>query len=94
MRWLTYLSPTDGDDRIGLLHHGAIHGLRSPRSLIDLLDGGPVRLQQAADAATAEPAEVVDQASVSLRAPVPAPSIRSPTRRGGPTRLHRIGNRP
>lgn len=73
MRWATYVSPTDQTERPGVLHDGAIHGLRGTERLIDLLgdDGGT--LAEAGQRAVADPLEVVAEADAVLRAPVPAP---------------------
>ncbi|HEX3813106.1 MAG TPA: fumarylacetoacetate hydrolase family protein [Mycobacteriales bacterium] len=73
MRWATYVSPTDQTARPGVLHNGAIHGLRGTERLIDLLgdDGGT--LAEAGQRAVADPLEVVAEGDAVLRAPVPAP---------------------
>jgi 2-keto-4-pentenoate hydratase/2-oxohepta-3-ene-1,7-dioic acid hydratase in catechol pathway len=77
MRWATYRSPRDGQDRIGLLHEDAVHGLAEPHSLVEVLRGGQDVLQLAAETALTSPEEVIPAAQVVLRAPVPVPpSIR------------------
>ncbi|MDT7615713.1 MAG: hypothetical protein QOF00_3160 [Pseudonocardiales bacterium] len=73
MRWATYVSPLAGTERPALVVDGVLHGLRGDEQLIDLLD----RLPAAAEQAVADPLEVVPEAGVVLRAPVPVPpSIR------------------
>jgi len=77
MRWATYLSASDGAERVGLVHGGALHGLPPPTRLLDLLGGDGTRLAQAAEAAIRGPAEVLPLTDARLRAPVPVPpSIR------------------
>lgn len=77
MRWATYLSPTDGADHAALLHEGALHGLRGPQRLIDLLGDRGELLAAAGERALADPLEVVPESDAVLRAPIPQPpSIR------------------
>lgn len=78
MRWSTYRSPTDGRDRVALCQDGSLHGLRDVDSLLDLLgDGFEQRLAEAAQAALADPLEVLPEQDAVFRAPVPRPpSIR------------------
>jgi hypothetical protein len=45
MRWATYRSPRDGQDRVGLLHEDAVHGLAEPHSLVEALRDGQDALQ-------------------------------------------------
>lgn len=77
MRWVTYLSPQGGGERIGLVRDGKIHGLTQPTRLLDLLgdDGG--RLSDAGRRALADPYQVVQYEEARLCAPIPVPpSIR------------------
>jgi 2-keto-4-pentenoate hydratase/2-oxohepta-3-ene-1,7-dioic acid hydratase in catechol pathway len=77
VRWVTYLSPQDGDERVGLVRDGTIHGLTPPTRLLDLLGDDPDRLLQAARQAEADPHEVVPYDGARLCAPIPVPpSIR------------------
>ena len=77
MRWVTYVSPTGGGERPGLLSGEAMHGLRGTARLLDLLGDDGSRLAGAADSALADPAEVVPREQARLRAPIPVPpSIR------------------
>ncbi len=74
MRFATYLSPRAGDDRVALVHEGALHGLPD-RDLVALLD--PELLADAGDRALRDPLEVVPEDDAVLRAPIPRPpSIR------------------
>jgi 2-keto-4-pentenoate hydratase/2-oxohepta-3-ene-1,7-dioic acid hydratase in catechol pathway len=77
MRWVTYISPADGQERPGVLNDAAVHGLRGTSRLLDLLGGDGTLLTQAADSALAEPVEVVPAEQARLRPPIPVPpSIR------------------
>lgn len=78
MRWVTYVSPTDGRDRVGLVEDGAVHGLPGPARLVDLIATGQAGLVEAAAALDRDGAsEIVDEAEVRLRPPVPdPPSVR------------------
>ena len=37
MRWATYVSPRDGQDHIGVVVDGVLHGFREAKELISLL---------------------------------------------------------
>jgi hypothetical protein len=77
MRWSTYRSPRDGQDRVGQLYEDAVHGVAEPHSLVEALRGGQDVLQLAAETALTSPEGVIPAAEVVLRAPVPVPpSIR------------------
>jgi 2-keto-4-pentenoate hydratase/2-oxohepta-3-ene-1,7-dioic acid hydratase in catechol pathway len=78
MRWSTYISPADGRERVALSKDGALFALGDVPSLLDLLgEGYADRMADAAERAVRDPFEVVDEASVRFRAPVPTPpSIR------------------
>lgn len=76
MRWCTYVSPADGQERVALIEGDSLFGLDRPRRLIDLL-GDDTALAEAAGRARSAPFEVVGLAGADLRAPVPVPpSIR------------------
>jgi hypothetical protein len=76
MRWATYLSPRDGQDHIGVVLDGVLHGSRKAKQLISLL-ADDAELARAADAAITDPLETVPEKDLVLRAPVPVPpSIR------------------
>lgn len=72
MRWVTYVSPTDGQERAGLLQDGAVLAPDATATLLDLIeaDGG---LPAAAAAAERAPAEVVAATGLRLLAPIPRP---------------------
>lgn len=73
MRWATFVSPTDGAEHAGVMVDGVLHGLREPARLIDVLG----RLPDAADEAQSDPLDVLAEADLVLRAPIPVPpSIR------------------
>jgi 2-keto-4-pentenoate hydratase/2-oxohepta-3-ene-1,7-dioic acid hydratase in catechol pathway len=77
MRWVTYLSPTDHTEHVGLVSGGEVLGLRRPARLLDLLGDDGTRLAEAAAEIGSDPLEAVPEDSVDLRAPVPVPpSIR------------------
>lgn len=75
MRLATYVSPSDGRQRVGLLKVDHLHGLRLDGSLLSLLtDGG---LEEAGRFAESDPFEVIPMGQASLCAPIPRPpSIR------------------
>jgi 2-keto-4-pentenoate hydratase/2-oxohepta-3-ene-1,7-dioic acid hydratase in catechol pathway len=77
MRWVTYVSPGDGRERPGLLHHDEIYGYPGSEVLVDLLGDRGQRLKLAADEALTQPFEVLPYSEAQLSAPVPVPpSIR------------------
>jgi 2-keto-4-pentenoate hydratase/2-oxohepta-3-ene-1,7-dioic acid hydratase in catechol pathway len=77
MRWVTYVSPSDQADRVGLVRDGQVMGLPSTARLLDLLGDDGESLARAAEEARSDPYEVVDYAGARLRAPIPVPpSIR------------------
>jgi 2-keto-4-pentenoate hydratase/2-oxohepta-3-ene-1,7-dioic acid hydratase in catechol pathway len=76
MRWATYVSPRDGQDHVGVVVDGVLHGFRETKELISLL-ADDAALARAADAAITDPLETVPEKDLMLRAPVPVPpSIR------------------
>lgn len=77
MRWATYLSPSDGEQHVGLVRDGAVAGLRGPQRLLDLLGDRSTLLVEVARGIDANPLEVIPEDEVTLCAPVPVPpSIR------------------
>src|SRR6202171_518512 len=77
MRWVTYASPVDGADRVGLVRAGDIIGLPRPSRLLDLLGDDGELMARAAAEAESDPYEILAFAGASLRAPIPVPpSIR------------------
>ena len=73
MRWATYVSPTDSQEHVGLLHERSLYGLRGPGSLLDLLGDDGERLAAAAQSAVADPFEVVPEGAAVFRPPIPRP---------------------
>jgi 2-keto-4-pentenoate hydratase/2-oxohepta-3-ene-1,7-dioic acid hydratase in catechol pathway len=73
MRWTTYVSPSDGQERPAVLVDGRLHGLRTATRLLDLLGDDGELLARAAEQARADPLDVVPEAEAHLRAPVPVP---------------------
>ena len=77
MKWVTYISPVNGQPRAGVLHGQSISGGPPGRSLIDALSLGNEGMFELAEAMIADPDEVVPISSAKLLAPVPVPpSIR------------------
>jgi len=72
MRWITYISPADGQERAGLVRDDEVRAADATASLLDLIqaDGG---LAAAAERADRTPAEVVDPVGLRLLAPIPHP---------------------
>jgi 2-keto-4-pentenoate hydratase/2-oxohepta-3-ene-1,7-dioic acid hydratase in catechol pathway len=76
MRWVRYVSPALGAERLGLVRDDVIHGLREPLSLLDLLSDEATMRAAAAEAVSSS-LEIVPFSDARLRSPVPAPpSIR------------------
>ena len=73
MRWSTYVSPSDGTERVAVLADGLLHGLPTGVRLLDLLGDDGDALRDAGRRALSGPVEVVDPAEVVLRAPLPRP---------------------
>lgn len=73
MKWMTYLSPADQSERIGVVADGQVFGCASADRLLDLLgdDGG--RLAEAGAASLADPREVLQVSLVDVQAPIPVP---------------------
>jgi 2-keto-4-pentenoate hydratase/2-oxohepta-3-ene-1,7-dioic acid hydratase in catechol pathway len=77
MRWVTYLSPKAGDERVGLVLGGKINGLAQPTRLLDLLGDDGERLSEAGRRARTDPYEITLYDEARLLAPIPTPpSIR------------------
>lgn len=72
MRWATFVDPSDGADRVGLVVENRLHALDPGVALLDLLGGGE-RLAEAGERAAASPAAVLRLEEVRLRAPIPRP---------------------
>jgi 2-keto-4-pentenoate hydratase/2-oxohepta-3-ene-1,7-dioic acid hydratase in catechol pathway len=72
MRWVTYRAE-GGEERVGLLEGGAIHGLERGQTLLGLLGDDGARLSRAGEQARSAPVEVVSLAEARLMAPIPTP---------------------
>ena len=73
MRWVTYRTPRDHLDRVGLVVDDQVNGLAPGTSLLSLLGDDGQRLAEAGDRAGGDPEEVVPLNEVQLRAPIPLP---------------------
>ena len=73
MRWVTYRTPRDHLDRVGLVVDEQVYGLAPGTSLLSLLGDDGQRLAEAGDRAGGDPEEVVPLNEVQLRAPIPLP---------------------
>ncbi|PDP88865.1 hypothetical protein CQJ94_03750 [Glycomyces fuscus] len=81
MRWVTYLSPSGGSERVGALDDGDVLGSPDPARLADLLEAGGDVLARAHERAVAEPIEIIVEPEARMRAPlVPAEPV--PVRAG------------
>ncbi|WP_037841876.1 fumarylacetoacetate hydrolase family protein [Streptomyces sp. NRRL F-5126] len=77
MRWVTYLSPADGTEHVGVLDGGRLHGSAGPARLIDLLGLPGDGMARAGHLLLGDPGEVLPAGEVVPCAPVPVPpSIR------------------
>ena len=72
MRWLTYRSNGQSDDRVGLLVGDDVHGLEPGVALVDLI-GDDARLAEAGQRAQRSPSEVVALSQVQIRPLIPHP---------------------
>ncbi|MFI2207299.1 fumarylacetoacetate hydrolase family protein [Streptomyces sp. NPDC020192] len=74
---MTYLSPSDGTEHVGVLDGDRLHGSAGPARLIDLLALPGDGMAEAGHMLLSDPGEVLLAAEAVLRAPVPVPpSIR------------------
>jgi 2-keto-4-pentenoate hydratase/2-oxohepta-3-ene-1,7-dioic acid hydratase in catechol pathway len=76
VRFATYEDPQTGEDRAGAVLGEAIHALRPPARLADLLGDDGERLAQAWETARSDPLAVVGVADVRLRPPIAPRSLR------------------
>ncbi len=77
MKWVTYVSPADGLERVGVLVEDEVLGGEPRLSLVDLLRREGPDLARAAREVQSAPSERVSVHEVELRAPIPSPpSIR------------------
>ena len=78
MRWVTYRSPSDDLERVGVLESDdRVHGSLELSALVDLIGDGDEALTSTAERILSDPLEVLDLTSARLTAPIPRPpSIR------------------
>ncbi|GAB3497612.1 hypothetical protein [Nocardiopsis coralliicola] len=70
MRWVTYLSPSGGTERSGIVDDGCVHGHPGGIGLFQLLDGDPAEVAAARDRALDAPVEIIVEFETRLCAPV------------------------
>lgn len=77
MRWVTYRSPNDDHDHVGLVVDADVFGLPRSTSMLDVLGAAPADREKYADLARSGPYERLRFDAAELRAPIPTPpSIR------------------
>lgn len=79
MRWVTYLSPSGGGERVGALDDGDVLGSPDHRGLADLLTAGPQELARTHERAVDAPIEIIVELEARMCAPV-RPSTLVPVR--------------
>ncbi|GAA1443694.1 hypothetical protein [Nocardiopsis tropica] len=82
MRWVTYLSPSGGGERVGVLEDGDVLGSPDPGGLADLLAAGGDALAAAGGRAAAAPVEIIVEPEARMCAPV-TPTALVPALVGG-----------
>ncbi|WP_159941294.1 MULTISPECIES: hypothetical protein [unclassified Nocardiopsis] len=70
MRWVTYLSPSGGSERAGVLDDGDVLGSPGPERLADLLAAGEGALAAAHGRAVEAPVEIIVEPEARMCAPV------------------------
>src|SRR5690606_23200606 len=70
MRWVTYLSPSGGEQRPGVVDDGCVFGYPGPEDLPQLLAKGTAALREAHRQALAEPVEIIVEFETRLCAPL------------------------
>lgn len=81
MRWVTYLSPSGGGERVGVLDDGDVLGSPGSERLADLLEAGGKTLEAAHERAVDAPIEIIVEPEARMCAPV-APTSPVPVRAG------------
>lgn len=81
MRWVTYLSPSGGGERVGALDDGDVLGSPDHRGLAELLAVGPQELSRARTRAVDAPVEIIVELEARMCAPV-RPAALVPVRAG------------
>ncbi|WP_285730990.1 hypothetical protein [Nocardiopsis sp. ATB16-24] len=70
MRWVTYLSPSGGGERVGVLDDGDVLGAPGNERLVDLLEAGGAALREAYGRAGDTPVEIIVEPEARMCAPV------------------------
>ncbi|QVQ52037.1 hypothetical protein J4H86_25460 [Spiractinospora alimapuensis] len=70
MRWVTYLSPSGGGRRPGVVDDGDVFGYPGGESLAELLGAGDGAVTRARDRALGEPVEIIVELEARLCAPL------------------------
>lgn len=70
MRWVTYLSPSGGGERVGTLDDGDVLGSSEQRGLTELLAAGPQELARVHARAVEAPTEIILEPEARMCAPV------------------------
>ncbi|MFD6951454.1 hypothetical protein A6A08_03875 [Nocardiopsis sp. TSRI0078] len=70
MRWVTYLSPSGGGERLGALDDGDVLGSPGSERLADLLEAGGDALEAAHGRAVDAPIEIIVEPEARMCAPV------------------------
>lgn len=81
MRWVTYLSPSGGMERPGVIDDGCVFGYPGEQRFSELLDGERHALADAYQRALAAPVEIIVEFETRLCAPL-VPSSSVPVRVG------------
>lgn len=82
MRWVTYLSPSGGEERSGVVDDGCVFGYPGEQSVPELLEQSRDTLADAFHKALASPVEIIVEFETRLCAPV-RPQRPVPARVGG-----------
>ncbi|WP_067965563.1 hypothetical protein [Nocardiopsis trehalosi] len=79
MRWVTYLSPSGGGERPGVIDDGCVFGYPGGETVPGLLAAGPAALADARQRALASPVEIIVEFETRLCAPLrpsgPVPAL-------------------
>lgn len=70
LRWVTYLSPSGGGERVGALDDGDVLGSPEPLDLVALLESGGDPLTAAYERAVDAPIEIIVELEARMCAPV------------------------
>ena len=82
LRWVTYLSPSGGAERVGVLDDGDVLGSADPRDLGTLLAAGDQEVERVYRQAVDEPVEIIMEPEARVCAPT-SPTAPVPVRTDG-----------